>query len=394
MVVPLVEIYPTTPSGGVAGSMPAAERLLLDILDTVRQPLLVLDPDFRVTQANRAFFRTFRVQPADTIGTVLFALGDGQWDIAPLREMLRDKLPLESQLDDFDVDHVFPGIGRKIMLLNARLVSHALGMPRIILLAIEDVTALRETDARLAEQRQELQRSNLALDEYASVASHDLQEPLRKIISFGDQLVASAGPTLDEAQRQQLDRMMNAAGRMRTLVNDLLMFSQVTTRIARFVRTDLGQIAQEVVADLETVIAESGGRVEVGELPVLEADALEMRQLFQNLIGNALKYRKDGVPPVVTLSATNLRGPVCTITVKDNGIGFKQEYAEKIFKMFARLHNKLQYGGSGIGLAICRRIVERHGGTIAAHSVAGEGTAFRVDLPLRHSKTNTSGFNS
>ena len=394
MDMPVVDIYPTTPSGGVAGSMPAAERLLLDILDTVRQPLLVLDPDFRVTQANRAFFRTFRVQPADTIGTVLFALGDGQWDIAPLREMLRDKLPLESQLDDFDVDHVFPGIGRKIMLLNARLVSHALGMPRIILLAIEDVTALRETDARLAEQRQELQRSNLALDEYASVASHDLQEPLRKIISFGDQLATSAGTTLDDAQRQQLDRMMNAANRMRTLVNDLLMFSQVTTRVARFVRTDLGQIAQEVVADLETVIAEAGGRVEIGELPVLEADALEMRQLFQNLIGNAIKYRQVDVPPVVTLSATNLRGPVCTIEVKDNGIGFKQEYAEKIFKMFARLHNKLQYGGSGIGLAICRRIVERHGGTIAAQSVAKEGTVFRVDLPLRHSKTNTSGLHT
>jgi signal transduction histidine kinase len=394
MAVPEVEIHPTTPSGGVAGAIPAAERLLLDILDTVRQPLLVLDPDFRVTQANRAFFRTFRVQPADTIGKELFALGDGQWDIAPLREMLRDKLPLESQLDDFDVDHVFPGIGRKIMLLNARLVSHALGMPRIILLAIEDVTALRETDARLAEQRQELQRSNLALDEYASVASHDLQEPLRKIISFGDQLVTSAGATLDDAQRQQLDRMMNAAGRMRTLVDDLLMYSQVTTRVARFVCTDLGQIAREVLVDLETVIAESGGRVEVGALPVIEADALEMRQLLQNLIGNAIKYRRDDAPPVVTLSATGLRGPICTIVVKDNGIGFKQEYAEKIFKMFARLHNKLQYGGSGIGLAICRRIAERHGGSISADSVIGEGTAFRVNLPLRHSRTTTPGIHA
>ena len=391
----VVENHPTTPADEVAGAMPAAmpaaERGLLAILDTVRQPLLVLDPDFRVTQANRAFYRTFRVQPADTVGTVLFALGDGQWDIAPLREMLRDKLPLESQLDDFDVDHVFPGIGRKIMLLNARLVSHALGMPRIILLAIEDVTALREKDARLAEQRMELERSNLALDEYASVASHDLQEPLRKIISFGDQLMASAGPTLGEAQRQQLDRMMNAAGRMRTLVNDLLMFSQVTTRVARFVRTDLGRIAREVVADLETAIADAGGRVEIGELPLLEGDELEMRQLLQNLIGNAIKYRQPGVPPVVTLSATGLRGPVCAISVQDNGIGFKQEYAEKIFKMFARLHNKLQYGGSGIGLAICRRIVERHGGTIVATSVVGQGTTFRVELPLKHTKSTSAG---
>ncbi len=392
MAGPETDVFPTTPTGGVAGFVPAAQRLLLDILDTVRQPLLVLDPDFRVTQANRAFFRTFRVEPADTIGTVLFALGDGQWDIAPLREMLRDKLPVESQLDDFDVDHVFPGIGRKIMLLNARLVSHGPGTPRIILLAIEDVTKLRGTDARLAVQRRELERSNAALDEYAAIASHDLQEPLRKILSFGERLVNTAGPALDETQRQQLDRMMSAAGRMRTLVDDLLLFSQVSTRVARFVPTDLGRIAREVIADLDTVIGDAEGRIEVGELPVLEADALEMRQLLQNLLGNAFKYRRADTPPVVRLSATNPRGPICSITVTDNGIGFKQEYADKIFKMFERLHNRAQYGGSGIGLAICRRIAERHGGAISATGTLGAGATFTVELPVRHVNPPTLGY--
>lgn len=390
--MPETETFPTTPTGGVAGFVPVAQRLLLDILDTVRQPLLVLDPDFRVTQANKAFFRTFRVTPAETIGNVLFDLGDGQWDIAPLREMLRDKLPLESQLDDFDVDHVFPGIGRKIMLLNARLVSHGPGAPRIILLAIEDVTKLRETDARLAEQRRELQRSNAALDEYASIASHDLQEPLRKILSFGERLVNTTGPKLDETQRMQLDRVMSAAGRMRILVDDLLTYSQVSTRVARFVPTDLSRIAREVIADLDTAISDAGARVELGELPVIDSDALEMRQLLQNLIGNALKYRKPGMPPVVILASLNARGPICSITVSDNGIGFKQEYAEKVFKMFERLHSRAQYGGSGIGLAICRRIVERHGGAISAKSSLGEGATFRVDLPVRHVTQPTPEF--
>ena len=382
-----IDAFPTTLSEGTNGNVPAAQRLLLDIIDTVREPLLVLDPEFRITQANRAFYRTFRVEPQDMIGEVLFALGDGQWDIAPLREMLRNKLIVEPHLQDFEVDHVFPGIGRKIMLLNARLVSHGPGLPRIILLAIEDVTEVRLTDRRLAEQRRELQRSNAALDEFASVASHDLQEPLRKILSFGERLNMSAGPALEGDARQHLDRMLGAAARMRTLINDLLAYSQVTTRVQPFASTDLAGIAKEVITDLETAVADASGRVEVGPLPVIDADALQMRQLLQNLIGNALKYRKKDTPPVVRLNASSPVAEYTAITVADNGIGFNAEYAEKIFKMFERLHGRMEYEGSGIGLAICRKIVERHGGTIAATSTAGQGATFTVTLPVTQAAT-------
>jgi len=371
-----------TPPDAAARDVPAAQRLLLDIIDTVREPLIVLDAEFRVTQANRAFFRTFRVEPEDTIGEVLFTLGDRQWDIAPLRELLRDKLAVELQLNDFDVDHKFPGIGRKIMLLNARLVSQGPNLPRIILLAIEDITARRFTEWRLAEQHRELERSNAALDEFASVASHDLQEPVRKILSFGDLLNTSAGPALDGHAREYLARMLSAAARMRTLISDLLLYSQVTTRVQPFVRTDLARVAREVIADLETSIAESGGRVEVGELPVIDADALQMRQLLQNLLGNAIKYRRKDTPPVVQLRCSSPRGGPCTITVTDNGIGFNEAYAEKIFKMFERLHGRTQYEGSGIGLAICRAIVERHRGSITATSTPGQGATFTVTLPI------------
>jgi signal transduction histidine kinase len=381
--VPYIESSPTTPPGEMERDMPIARQLLLDILDTIREPLLVLDPEFRVTQANRAFFRTFRVKPEETIGTVLFALGDGQWDIAPLRELLRDKLVVEPRLDDFEVDHVFPDIGRKIMLLNARLVTQGHDMPRMILLAIEDITERRFTESRLALQHAELQRSNAALDEFASVASHDLQEPLRKILTFGERLNATAGPTLDGDARHHLERMLGAAGRMRTLINDLLTYSQISTRVQTFVVTDLAGIARDVIADLETAIADEGGRVELGELPVIDADPLQMRQLLQNLLGNAIKYRRKDAPPVVRLSSSRAGNRSCTITVADNGIGFNDQYAEKIFKMFERLHGRMEYAGSGIGLAICRKIVERHGGSIAAKSTAGEGATFTVTLPVK-----------
>lgn len=364
-----------------------AQQILLDILDTVREPLLVLDAEFRVTQANRAFFQTFRVAPEDTIGEVLFALGNGQWDIPPLRELLYDRLPLEAQLYDCDVEHVFPDIGRKIMLLNARLVSPGPDVARLILLAIEDVTERRFTEKRLNDQHRELERSNAALDEFASVTSHDLQEPMRKILSFGERLSMSAGPTLEGDARQDLERMLSAAARMRTLILDLHTYAQVSARVQRFASTDLTKVAREVIADLETAVADVGGRVEVGELPVIDADELQMRQLLQNLLGNALKYRRMDTPPVVRLSCSTPGGRHCTITVTDNGIGFNEEYAEKIFKMFERLHGRAQYEGSGIGLAICKKIVERHGGTIAATSTAGQGATFTVILPVTHAET-------
>jgi len=376
------KIVPVAGSGGAANGGPPAERLLLDIIDTVREPLLVLDSAFRVTHTNRAFYQTFRLDRADTIGQQLFVLGDGQWDIAPLRELLRERLVAESELYDVEVDHVFPGIGRKIMLLNARLVTHDPSVSRVILLAIEDVTERKLAERRLAAQRRELQRSNAALNEFAFVASHDLQEPLRKILSFGERLGTSAGPVLDGNARQYLERMLSAAARMRTLISDLLAYSQVATSSEPFAATDLAAIAREVVTDLETAIADAGGRIAVAELPVIDADALQMRRLLQNLLGNALKFRRKDVPVVVDLGASSSGDGTCTITVSDNGIGFKTEHAEKIFRLFERLHARAQYDGSGMGLAICRKIVERHGGSIAATSTTGQGATFIVTLPV------------
>jgi len=360
----------------------AAERLLVDIVDTVREPMLVLDSEFRVVRTNRAFFRTFGVTSRETIGESLFTLGDGQWDIPPLRELLQERLFAERELFDVDVEHVFPRIGRRIMLLNARLIVRDGGSPQLTLLAIEDVTEERRATRLLSARQRELQRSNEALKEFAFVAAHDLQEPLRKILSFGERLGMSTDPALAGDARHALERMLAAAARMRTLISDLLAYSLAAIASEPLTRTDLAAVARDVVADLEVVIAESGAAVTVGPLPTIEADASQMRQLLQNLIGNAIKFRRPDVPVVVSVLASATADGQCAITVADNGIGIKPEHRERIFRVFERLHNRAQFSGSGIGLAICRRIVERHGGSIGVTDASERGTSIRVIMPI------------
>jgi light-regulated signal transduction histidine kinase (bacteriophytochrome) len=288
---------------------------------------------------------------------------------------------VERELFDVDVDHVFPAIGRRVMLLNARLVVHDGETPQMTLLAIEDVTERRLATQQLMAKQLELRRSNAALNEFAFVAAHDLQEPLRKILSFGERLNTSAGAALDGTGRKYLDRVLDGATRMRSLITDLLTYSQAAASTEPFAATDLAAVARDVVADLEPAIAENHGIVDVGALPTIDADAAQMRRLFQNLIGNALKFRRLGTPPVVQVRGA-VSGSECAITVTDNGIGIKLEHREKIFRLFERLHSRAEYPGAGIGLAICRRIVERHGGSIEVADTNGQGSKLTVTLPI------------
>jgi PAS domain S-box-containing protein len=266
--------------------------------------------------------------------------------------------------------------------------------------AARDITDRKRTEEQLKLYSDKLERSNRELQDFAQIASHDLQEPLRKILAFGDRLKAKAGESLDEECQDYLQRMFSAAARMQTLITDLMTFSRVETKGQSFAPIDLGVIAREVSADLETLIEQTGGRVEIEELPTMDADPLQMRQLLQNLIGNSLKYYRAGVPPVVRIYSQKLDEPraasmtkdgalpgqLTQIMVNDNGIGFDEKYLDRIFTMFQRLHKKGEYEGTGVGLAICRKIVDRHGGTITARSTPGEGTTFVVTMPVARSK--------
>ena len=292
--------------------------------------------------------------------------------------------------------HSEPGV------FNARDERIARGIASQAATAIENaslVQEIRESQEHLeqlgGERTLELQvantqlrASNRELEDFASVASHDLQEPLRKIQAFGDRLEARAGPSLGAEGLDYLHRMRNAAGRMQTLISDLLQFSRITTRAQPFAPVDLKEIASDVLNDLETRIEQTGGSVELGDLCPIDADAMQMRQLLQNLIANALKFRKPSVAPVVQVrSEIDRPAGVCRIYVQDNGIGFDEKYLDRIFNVFQRLHGRGTYEGTGIGLAVCRKIAERHGGSITARSRPGAGSTFIVTLPLRQPRT-------
>ncbi|MGA4643877.1 sensor histidine kinase [Limisphaera sp. 4302-co] len=263
-----------------------------------------------------------------------------------------------------------------------------------------DITDRKLADEKLRAFAAQLERSNRELQDFAYVASHDLQEPLRKIVVFGERLCERYAEAIPPEARDYLERMRRAAQRMQTLINDLLAFSRVTTRARPFEPVDLGQVLREVLGDLEARIEQAGAVVSVEPLPVLEADPLQMRQLFLNLLGNALKFRKPDVPPRVRVHAEPVherrsdRGPESPpeafyrISVEDNGIGFDEKYLDRIFNMFQRLHGRGEYEGSGIGLAIARKIVLRHGGHITARSRPGEGATFIVTLPVHQPASN------
>jgi signal transduction histidine kinase len=242
---------------------------------------------------------------------------------------------------------------------------------------------LAEANATLEQRAQELVRSNAELEQFASIASHDLQEPLRKIRTFTDQLKVTESERLSEKGIDYLRRANSAAERMQTLIQDLLKFSRVATHGRPFVPVDLAQVTDEVLEDLEAQIQRSGATVDVGPLPTLSADPLQMRQLMQNLISNALKFHREGVPPEVSVAAT-VKDERVELTVSDNGIGFDPQYSGRIFRVFERLHGRTEYPGTGIGLALCRKIAERHGGTAFADSTPGAGATFTVILPLHH----------
>jgi light-regulated signal transduction histidine kinase (bacteriophytochrome) len=241
-----------------------------------------------------------------------------------------------------------------------------------------------ERTAELESALANLEESNQALQDFASIASHDLQEPLRKVTAFGNMLRRKHSDSLGEDGNDYLNRMLDATERMQTLLTALLEYSRLSTRAKPFVEVELSTIVQDVISDLEVRITRTGGKVLVGGLPAVKADPTQMRQLFQNLIGNALKFHKEGEKPVVTISGSTDGNDNLRIAVEDNGIGFDEKYLERIFAPFQRLHGKSSgYEGTGMGLAICKKIVARHGGSVTAISRPGLGAAFIIELPMK-----------
>lgn len=341
------------------------------IVDTVREPLLVLDGQLRVVSASRAFYRTFGVPPEETVGRYFYDLGNGQWNIPALRTLLEEVLPLEKAFDDFEVVHAFPVLGTRAMLLNARKLSSEINQTEKVLLAIEDITERRRME-------EELQRSNEDLQRFSFVAAHDLRSPLNSAINLSEVLKQRLQGKLDEEETRIQLLALDSMRRLSGLMEDILNYAQMNIAPPQMALVPLQEVLQLALANLQHHIANTGAEISAGALPEVRGNATQLVLLLQNLIGNALKYRTAETPRI-RIEAVQ-RNVCWQVAVSDNGQGFEVEHAARIFEPFKRLHGS-EIPGNGIGLSTCKRIVERLGGRIWADSVPGEGATFYFTLP-------------
>ena len=362
-----------------------AEKYAESIVQTVREPLLVLDSDQRVISANRSFYQTFQVTPREVEGKLLYDLSDRQWNIPKLRKLLEEILPKSTVFLDFEIEHDFETLGRRIMLLNARRIYHETKRMQMILLAIEDITEQKRVERELkqAEELKQaiaaLKRSNRELEQFAYVASHDLQEPLRMVSSFTQLLAKRYQGKLDKDADEFIAYVVAGAKRMQALINDLLTYSRVDTRGKSFEPIDSEAVFDQAIANLRVAIEEGEAVITHDPLPSLIADDSQIVQLFQNLLGNAIKFHGKE-PPRIHVSAKQ-EGNEWVFSFRDNGIGIAPEYFDRIFVIFQRLHGREEYPGTGTGLAICKKIAERHGGRIWVESAPSKGSTFYFTIP-------------
>ena len=348
----------------------AKRQLFYDVLETLPVYVCLLTPDYHVPFANRVFRERFgestglrcfvhlfgRSEPCEVCETykVLETGTSRQWDWTG-----------PDGLDYSVFDFPFTDTDGSDLILEMGI----------------DVTERKRAEAELKETVVKLEQLNQELQEFAFIASHDLQEPLRKIQTFGELLVRKNRNSLNAEGQDYIERIIKGANRMSELLRALLDYSRSGTSHLDHKPVSLTEVAREAASDLENRIKKVKGKIVIGELPTVDADASLMRQLFQNIIGNSIKYGKESEPPFVRIHGV-VDGSLCRVFFEDNGIGFDECYSEQIFKPFERLHGKNSpYRGTGMGLAICRKIAARHGGDITANSAPGQGATFVVTLP-------------
>jgi two-component system CheB/CheR fusion protein len=377
------------PSVGPDGKTDGAVLMLIDIdaakrgqdfaeaiVQTVREPLVILNQNLEVMKANRTFYETFRATQEETEGRLIYDLGNGQWNIPKLRELLENILPAHSTFRDFEVTHEFEHVGRKVMLLNASEIFNPNAQARTILLAIEDAT-----DRKQAEEA--LRTTNAELQHFAYALTHDLQEPLRMVVNFTELLGREYRGNLGEEADKFISYSVEGALRIEALLKALLAYWEVTEREQdSFASIDCNAVLAKALLNLQAAIAESGAIVTSDRLPTLVAEEVVLVQLFQNLISNSIKYRGQEAPRIHVSAERDAGGWL--FAVRDNGIGIDPQDADRVFGMFKRLHGS-EISGTGIGLALCKKVVERQGGRIwVESSEKGRGATFKFTIPSNH----------
>jgi two-component system CheB/CheR fusion protein len=377
------------------------------IVSTIHEPLVILTKDFRIKSANKSFYEKFNESEAQTAGKMFFELGNGKWDIPGLREKLQKILPDQSFFEKLEIKIALPSVGQRIMELNARQLVNENSNEQLILLAIQDVTdrklfekelelQVMERTKELKEANLNLQHSNENLQQFASIASHDLQEPLRKIKTFASILSRQFASHITDEGYGIINKIRLSADRMSELIKAVLKYSKIVHAEKEYLPTNLDEVLKNVMGDLDLLVSETKAELVYHEpLPQIDAIPLQMNQLFYNLLTNAMKFRQETVPPRISITSRvlsddeikkypDLKEDVqhTEIRVTDNGIGFDQQFGEQIFQIFERLHTPDEFEGTGVGLALCKQIVENHHGHLFAKSKENEGAAFFVILPV------------
>ncbi|OOV17755.1 CheR family methyltransferase [Flavobacterium sp. LM4] len=361
------------------------------IVKTIHEPLLIVNKDFIIKSANPAFYKYFNTSEKATEAYSLFEIGNCQWDIPEFRKQLL-KIDTEFSIENLQLDTICPDIGKKTMIVNARLIidSTPEGM---ILVALEDITDLIATNELLSNKNIELQTQNEQLEAFTSAASHDLQEPLRKIHMFCKRIFENESG-LSESGKHNLERVLFSVTNMSILITDLIEYSRISFIKKEYKKTDLNVVLKKTLADIKDNILEKKAVITIFPSPQLNIIPYQIQQLFKNLILNAIKYSKEDIIPEIKIETLNpspdeileLGGKTdinyVKICISDNGIGFSQEYASKIFNPFFRLHNSDKYHGSGLGLTLVKKIVDNHEGFIKVSSKINQGTTFYIYLPL------------
>jgi two-component system CheB/CheR fusion protein len=376
------------PSVGPDGKTDGAVLMLIDIdaakrgldfaeaiVETVREPLVILNQNLQVMKANKTFYETFRAARQETEGRLIYDLGNGQWNIPKLRELLENILPARSTLRDFEVTHEFQHVGRKVMLLNASEIFNPNAQARTILLAIEDAT-----DRKQAEEA--LRTTNAELQHFAYALTHDLQEPLRMVVNFTELLGREYAGKLGEEADTYISYSVEGALRIEALLKALLSYWEVAEREQdSFASVNCGAVLAKTLLNLQVAIAQSGATVTSDPLPTVVAEEVMLMQLFQNLISNSIKYRREETPRIHVSAERDAEGWM--FAVRDNGIGIDPQDTDRVFGMFKRLHGS-EIPGTGIGLALCKKVVERQGGRIWVESETGHGATFKFTISGSH----------
>lgn len=385
----LVQVIDTTEQVAAQKTIEAERGLMNAVMNQMLSGVAIVEADTgKVLRLNDRLGALFGFLPkaAENIqeyGRVTAYRPDGtslkpeDWPLA--RSILNGEV-----VRDEEVIIVLPNNTRRILNIRSNPVFDSNGKVLVAVAIVDDITERKQVEANLNEYMQRLQRSNHDLQDFAFIVSHDLQEPLRKVQAFGQLLMRDAGSRLSPEQVDYIHRMQLSVERMRAMIEGMLTYSRVSTQANPFEKVDLSRVAHEILLDYDLSIQRTGSRVEVGPLPVIEADPVQMRQLLQNLLENALKYVRPGITPLVRISSRDEPNGFITLLVEDNGIGIDPAHFSGLFKPFFRLHSVSEYEGAGMGLATVRRIVERHAGSVRVESQPGQGSTFIVQLPVKH----------